>query len=44
MPFFGILPEVVDDKGSAAPKNCGGKLVIRKPWRGSRFRRNHGPL
>ena len=32
LPFFGILPEVVDDKGNAVPKNSGGKLVVRKPW------------
>jgi acetyl-CoA synthetase len=32
LPFFGVLPEVVDDKGNAVPKNSGGKLVIRKPW------------
>jgi len=32
LPFFGILPEVVDDQGQAVPKNSGGKLVIRKPW------------
>ncbi len=32
LPFFGIVPEVVDDKGNAVPKNSGGKLVIRKPW------------
>ena len=32
LPFFGILPEVVDDAGKAVPKNSGGKLVIRKPW------------
>ena len=32
LPFFGILPEVVDDKGNAVPKGSGGKLVIRKPW------------
>ena len=32
LPFFGVLPEVVDDQGKAVPKNCGGKLVIRKPW------------
>ena len=30
--FFGVLPEVVDDKGNPVPKNMGGKLVIRKPW------------
>jgi acetyl-CoA synthetase len=32
LPFFGVLPEVVDDQGKAVPKNSGGKLVIRKPW------------
>ncbi|HET7624945.1 MAG TPA: acetate--CoA ligase [Verrucomicrobiae bacterium] len=34
LPFFGIVPEVVDEKGNAVPKNSGGKLVIRKPWPG----------
>jgi acetyl-CoA synthetase len=32
LPFFGIVPEVVDDQGKAVPPNSGGKLVIRKPW------------
>ena len=32
LPFFGVFPEVVDDKGKAVPRNSGGKLVIRKPW------------
>jgi acetyl-CoA synthetase len=32
LPFFGVLPQVVDDKGNAVPKNSGGKLVLRKPW------------
>jgi acetyl-CoA synthetase len=32
LPFFGVLPEVVDDQGKAVPRNTGGKLVIRKPW------------
>jgi acetyl-CoA synthetase len=32
LPFFGIVPEVVDDNGKAVPRNCGGKLVLRKPW------------
>src|SRR6202050_2840961 len=32
LPFFGVVPEVVDDKGNALPRNSGGKLVIRKPW------------
>ncbi|HXT41794.1 MAG TPA: acetate--CoA ligase [Candidatus Angelobacter sp.] len=34
LPFFGVVPEVVDDKGNAVPRNTGGKLVIRKPWPG----------
>jgi len=34
LPFFGIVPEVVDDRGQAVGRNCGGKLVIRKPWPG----------
>src|SRR5438477_6200679 len=32
LPFFGIVPEVVDDKGESVTKNSGGKLVLRKPW------------
>ncbi|HWI60112.1 MAG TPA: acetyl-coenzyme A synthetase, partial [Bacillota bacterium] len=32
--FFGIVPEVVDDNNNAVPRNCGGKLVVRKPWPG----------
>jgi len=32
LPFFGILPEVVDDQGFPVPPNTGGKLIIRKPW------------
>ncbi len=32
LPFFGVLPEVVDDKGNKVPVNTGGKLVLRKPW------------
>jgi acetyl-CoA synthetase len=34
LPFFGIVPEVVDDRGNAVSRNSGGKLVIRKPWPG----------
>src|SRR5437867_2526324 len=34
LPFFGVLPDVVDDQGNAVPRNTGGKLVIRKPWPG----------
>ena len=32
LPFFGIVPEVVDDQGQPVPRNSGGKLVLRKPW------------
>jgi acetyl-CoA synthetase len=32
LPFFGILPEVVDEKGNPVPKGTSGKLVVRKPW------------
>jgi acetyl-CoA synthetase len=32
LPFFGVVPEVVDEQGKAVPRNSGGKLVIRKPW------------
>ena len=32
LPFFGIVPEVVDDHGNPVSANTGGKLVIRKPW------------
>jgi len=34
LPFFGIVPEVVDDNGNNVPRGSGGKLVIRKPWPG----------
>jgi acetyl-CoA synthetase len=34
LPFFGIVPEVVDDSGKPVPRNSGGKLIIRKPWPG----------
>ena len=34
LPFFGIVPEVVDDLGRVVPRNSGGKLVVRKPWPG----------
>ena len=32
LPFFGVIPEVVDDTGQRVPPNTGGKLVIRQPW------------
>ncbi|MGA2174716.1 MAG: acetate--CoA ligase [Verrucomicrobiota bacterium] len=34
LPFFGIVPEVVDHQGQPVPKGAGGKLVIRQPWPG----------
>ena len=34
LPFFGIVPEVVDNQGKPVPKNSGGKLVLRRPWPG----------
>ena len=34
LPFFGILPEVVNKDGVKVPANEGGLLVIRKPWPG----------
>ena len=32
LPFFGILPEVVDKDGVKVPNGGGGFLVIRRPW------------
>lgn len=32
LPFFGIVPKVVDEKGKELPKGQGGKLIIDKPW------------
>jgi acetyl-CoA synthetase len=32
LPFFGIVPEVVDRGGNAVPRNSGGYLVVREPW------------
>ena len=32
LPFFGVLPKVVDSDGNEVPRNSGGKLAIMKPW------------
>ncbi|MSU46652.1 MAG: acetate--CoA ligase [Lacunisphaera sp.] len=32
LPFFGIVPKIVDEKGNEVPRNSGGKLAILKPW------------
>jgi acetyl-CoA synthetase len=34
LPFFGVLPKVVDDQGKELPANHMGKLVIARPWPG----------
>jgi len=33
-PFFGIVPEVVNEDGSPTPVGSGGRLCITKPWPG----------
>lgn len=33
-PFFGIVPEIVDDQGRRVAENQAGKLVIQQPWPG----------
>ena len=33
-PFFGIVPDVVDQAGQPVPEGHGGLLIIRKPWPG----------
>jgi acetyl-CoA synthetase len=32
LPFFGVVPEVVDKDGNAVAAGAGGYLVVRKPW------------
>ncbi|MEW6356533.1 MAG: acetate--CoA ligase [Planctomycetota bacterium] len=32
VPFFGVKPEVVDDKNQPVGANAGGTLVVRHPW------------
>lgn len=34
LPFFGVLPDIVDDEGNTEPVDTIGKLIIRKPWPG----------
>lgn len=33
-PFFGIVPEIIDDKGKPVKQGQSGTLVIKKPWPG----------
>src|SRR6266566_4828415 len=32
LPFFGVDPAIVDEKGHEVGPNVGGKLIIRRPW------------
>ncbi|HET7290902.1 MAG TPA: acetate--CoA ligase [Vicinamibacteria bacterium] len=41
LPFFGVVPEVVDKDGQAVEPGAGGYLVIKRPWP-SMLRTVHG--
>jgi len=32
LPFFGVVPKVLDEKGVEVPANSGGKLFLTQPW------------
>ena len=32
LPFFGIVPKILDEKGKEVPRGTSGKMVITKPW------------
>ena len=32
LPFFGIVPKVVDSDGVEVPRNTGGRFVLTRPW------------
>ncbi|MDB6166709.1 MAG: acetate--CoA ligase [Lacunisphaera sp.] len=32
LPFFGVVPKVLDENGVEAPRNGGGKLFLTQPW------------
>jgi len=32
LPFFGVVPKVVDSDGVEVPRNTGGKFVLTRPW------------
>jgi acetyl-CoA synthetase len=32
LPFFGIVPKVVDQEGKEVARNAGGKLILANPW------------
>ena len=32
LPFFGVVPKVLDEQGTEVPPNAGGKLFLMQPW------------
>jgi acetyl-CoA synthetase len=32
VPFFGVVPKVLDEQGGNVPKGSGGRLFLAKPW------------
>ncbi|HTB80354.1 MAG TPA: acetate--CoA ligase [Opitutaceae bacterium] len=32
LPFFGVVPKVLDENGKEVPRGQGGKLFLTKPW------------
>jgi len=32
MPFFGVVPKVLDEQGNDVPRGSGGRLFLAKPW------------
>ncbi|HRE83158.1 MAG TPA: AMP-binding protein, partial [Opitutaceae bacterium] len=32
LPFFGVVPKILDDKGKEVPRGSGGKLFLKNPW------------
>ncbi len=32
LPFFGVVPKVLDDHGAEVPRGSGGRLFLKNPW------------
>jgi len=32
LPFFGVVPKVLDEQGREVPRDSGGKLFLKNPW------------
>ena len=32
LPFFGVVPKILDDAGKEVPRGSGGKLFLKSPW------------